>query len=86
MGAEENTVVEEEEAAAVKEVEGVLVLGAASVLALLLMERSMGEQLEYELSASLLSLARLLSWVEHSLSDVTEEEPLSGKMPQLSSR
>ena len=38
------------------------------------------------LSASLLSLAMLLSWVEHSLSEVTEEEPLGGRRPQLSSR
>lgn len=67
--------------------EGVVVLGPAScVLTRLLIERSMGEQLEFELSASLLSLGRLLSWVEHSLSDVTEEEPLGGRVPQLSSR
>lgn len=67
--------------------EGVVLLGPMScVLARLLIERSIGEQLEFELSASLLSLVRLLSWVEHSLSDVTEEEPLGGRVPQLSSR
>lgn len=84
---EENTVVEEErvEVEVEKEEEGVEVLGPMSC-ARFLMERSMGEQLEYELSASLLSLVRLLSWVEHSLSDVTDEEPLGGRIPQLSSR
>lgn len=67
--------------------EGVVILGPVScVLTRPLIERSMGEQLEFELSASLLSLGRLLSWVEHSLSDVTEEEPLGGRVPQLSSR
>ncbi len=84
MVEEERVDVEEKEE---KVGEGVVVLGPVSCeLARFLIERSMGEQLEFELSASLLSLVRLLSWVEHSLSDVTEEEPLGGRVPQLSSR
>lgn len=55
---EENTVIGEERV----EHGGVVVLGPLfCVMARLLMERSMGEQLEKGLSASLLSLVRLLS-------------------------
>lgn len=64
-------------------------VSGALVLALLLIERSIGEQLEKEISASLqLSslLARLFSWTEHSLSEVTEEPRLAGRTPQSSSR
>ena len=86
VGAEEKTA--EEEADVEEEVALGLVSGAL-VLALLLIERSIGEQLEKEISASLqLSslLARLFSWTEHSLSEVTEEPRLVGRTPQSSSR
>lgn len=49
----------------------------------LFIERSMGEQLEM-LSASLLSLVRLYSWLEYSLSDCRDEGRL--RIPQSSSR